>query len=94
MHKLHTEFKEFLLPNPPSILSAPEELVIGEVFCNPTVIKYLNTLLWNAIRDLASIPITDIPDEEYKIRHAYVKGNIGVLTTMLSISSSKPELKG
>lgn len=79
------ELKEIILQNPPSLLSEGEQHVIQEVFSNAAVRKYLNTLLWNSIRDLASIPIPEIVTEKYRIQHAYVKGNIGILNTLLMI---------
>lgn len=76
---------DFTLANPPKELSSLELEVLVETFTNPTVKRYLDTLLWEQMRSLVSIPIKDISDEDYKLQHAYVKGCIGMLITLSSI---------
>jgi len=86
--------REITLANPPSTLTEGELHILQELFVHPTIKKYFNTLLWNAIRDLASIPVTEIANEDYRNRHAYTKGCIGILTTLLSIQDEQPKVKG
>ena len=83
------EIKEFVLQNPPESLSVEETHIIEGILTNPVMKKYLHTLLWSSIRELASIPINTLAEEQYKLSHAYVKGSIGVLTTLGSVERTE-----
>lgn len=83
---------EVVLANPPSAFTEGELHVIADVLTNPIVKRYLETLLWNQIRDAASMPVVEIGKPETNYKLAYVKGCIGILLTLGSIE--KPQPKG
>lgn len=76
---------QIVLQDPPAAFTTGEQYVIADLLTNPIVKRYLDTLLWSQMRYLASLPVTEIPDEEYKLQHAYVKGSIAMLTTLASV---------
>lgn len=84
------DIKEYVLTNPPDILSDVEIHVLQQTLSSPTVKRYLNTLMWNSLRDLGSLSMADLSTDMYKLQHAYVKGGIGMLVTLLSIDATLP----
>lgn len=87
-----TEFNQIQLISPPTELTDAELKVIQEVFSSGTVKKYLNYLLWDLIKDHANIPIPTLSSDlmEAAIKQAFVKGNLNIIQTLLSIQKPKP----
>lgn len=84
------EVKEIQLLPPTGELTRTEMDIIAECLTNPSVKKYLNTLLWNNIIDHSNIPLPQLAvnPQEYAIKQAFVKGHIGCITDLLSIEKA------
>jgi len=84
------EIKDYVLINPPDLFNEVETTILQQTLANALIKRYLHTLLWNSLRDLGSIPMTELNTELYRLQHAYVKGGIGMLMTLLSIDTTTP----
>ena len=87
------DFPQVHLNAPPATLTDAEQTVLAEIFGNPTVKKYLHTLIWNQIADHANIPLTTMAEDGLvmtAIKQGYIKGGLSMLYTLLSIDKPQP----
>jgi hypothetical protein len=74
---------------PKTPITKEEELLLAEIFRNPTVVKYLNLLAYNLGANLLTAPILNEagkPDH-FLAGAQHVQGGLAVLETLLSISN-------
>lgn len=73
---------------PPVVLSETEEVLIGELFSNPLVKKYLRVLAQNDSKELLGIPLQSNSAESIVVAHATIQGRLQTIVTLLSIGDS------
>ena len=71
---------------PSDILSVTEETILSEIFANPTVSKYLKLLAKEAAKELLELSAIRKPAEEIAYAHENVRGQLAVLSTLLSLA--------
>ena len=69
-------------------LSKTELDLLGEIFSNPLVIKYLKIVGKNDLSELATLSISGMDDSEVAKKHAHINGRLSTLVTLLSISDN------
>ena len=73
----------------PDNLSQPEQLLIQEMFHNPTLVKYLKIIGREAVLELASLSALAEQPHELALKHSYVAGKLAVLELLLSITTEE-----
>lgn len=78
-----------LHPQASSNISDTEQEILAQLFSNPVVIKYLGSLILNNAVAYANLPLSALATPQGQLEHslkaAYIKGNMGILQTLLSI---------
>lgn len=75
---------------PEQTLSETEENVVAELINNPAMQKYLHTLSYNIGRDIVTaVPAPDESNDVWLKKELYLKGQIRLIETLLSIKPSK-----
>lgn len=74
-------------------ITPTEAVQLAEIITMPLMQRYLRVLLWNTVLEQANIPLSTLVEEHlnHVIKVAYVKGEIAILQTLLSIRRN-PEL--
>lgn len=79
---------------PEAQITEAEAVQLAEIITMPLVQRYLRTLLWNTVLEQANIPLSTVIEEHanHILKVAYVKGEIAILQTLLSIQRAQGTL--
>lgn len=85
----HPQLRTFQLQEPAAQFTDGDMEELTRIFRMPIVSKYLMHLLWSKLVEQGNIPISDLIAEQQQhiLRVAFIKGGIGILQTLLSIST-------
>jgi hypothetical protein len=77
-------------------ITEPEAVQLAEIMTMPLVQRYLRILLWNTVLEQANIPLSTLVEEQHAhiLKVAYIKGEVAILQTLLSIQRTKGSLLG
>ena len=71
---------------PTETLSRTEEDIVIDILSNPIIKKYFRILGSTDLKELASLSITERPNEEVAKKHSLIQGKLSVLATLINIS--------
>lgn len=74
---------------PTSAITEAEEKELLITFSQPLVQKYLRILGMEDSKELLSLNILDMSDEDIANRHHFVSGKLAVISTLLSIATKE-----